>query len=117
VSLAGQRRRLQRLEKASGSKEPTLEQLVRQVDREDEAIRSVTAFARALAGTDQVVAPSLSPSPVACPEGIPSQASPASSWNARPVWTKDIRPGPRDLLTWEEAMRVPWIEGEDAIER
>jgi hypothetical protein len=29
-------------------------------------------------------------------------------------WTKTHRPGPFDVLTWEEAMQVPWIEGDEA---
>lgn len=27
------------------------------------------------------------------------------------IWTTTVRPGPHDLLSWEEAMRVPWIDG------
>ena len=28
----------------------------------------------------------------------------------KPRWTKDIRPGPHDVLSSEEAMQVPWID-------
>ncbi len=28
----------------------------------------------------------------------------------KPRWTKDIRPGPHDVLTWEEVLQVPWVD-------
>jgi hypothetical protein len=111
VSLASQRRRLQRLEKVSGPKEPTLEQVVMEVERPYAAARSVTAFARALAGTDRLQAPPVSPSLVSKLEENPSPVRLAPSPKTRPAWTKDVRPGPHDVLTWEEAMQVPWIDG------
>ncbi len=41
----------------------------------------------------------------------------AESTKSGPRWTKTVRPGPFDLLTWEEAMQVPWIEGDDAADK
>jgi hypothetical protein len=31
-----------------------------------------------------------------------------------PRWTKDIRPGPHDVLNWDEAMQVPWVDSSAA---
>jgi hypothetical protein len=37
----------------------------------------------------------------------PSQPPPRPP---EPRWTKDNRPGPHDVLSWEEAMQVPWVD-------
>ena len=42
-------------------------------------------------------------------------AADAAPLPGRPVWGPDNRPGVHDVLTWEEVMRLPWIEGEESI--
>ncbi len=41
--------------------------------------------------------------PPACPPPPPAKSR----------WTKDVRPGPHDVLTSEEAIQVPWLESEN----
>jgi hypothetical protein len=78
--------------------------------RRDNAVRALVALALQLAGTDKL--------PLRAPVGggnapthVPAPPPPRVP---RPtegrVWTKDIRPGPHDVLTWEEAMQVPWYD-------
>jgi hypothetical protein len=91
-------------QKMDGSKEPTLEQLVTQVEREEKAVRSVTAFARALAGTDELPAP---PSPaveVHGAEPAPQAPEPAKRTGSR----RRCWPDHDEVLTWDEAMRFGW---------
>ena len=75
-------------------------------DRRKKAVLALVAFALHLAGTDKL--PSRVPTgggtaPLYVPEPPPP----------KPRETEDRRPGPHDILTWEEAMRVPWIEGDN----
>ena len=77
--------------------------------RRDDAVRALVAFALHLAGTDKL--PSRVPTgggnaPQYIPESSPSLRRPTEGR----VWTKDIHPGPHDILTWEEAMQVPWYD-------
>jgi hypothetical protein len=77
--------------------------------RRDDAVRALVAFALHLAGTDKL--PSRVPvgggnAPLHIPEPPPRLRRPTEGR----AWTKDIRPGPHDVLTWEEAMRVPWVD-------
>jgi hypothetical protein len=53
------------------------------------------------------------PTPAAQPSPKqPSSEQPSRSGGRR-VWTKDVRPGPHDILTWEEILDIPWIDGTD----
>ena len=89
-----------------------------QLDREVPAMRTLVAFALELAGTDKLPPPSAPlPLPPVAPAGLgnaPQHVPEPLPRVRRPtegrVWTKDIRPGPHDVLTWEEAMRVPWYD-------
>jgi hypothetical protein len=47
---------------------------------------------------------------VAPPSQPPARPPPPPPRAPKPRWTKDIRPGPHDVLTWEEAMQVPWFD-------
>ncbi len=40
----------------------------------------------------------------------PARPPPPPPPPPRPRWTKDIRPGPHDVLTWEEVLQVPWVD-------
>lgn len=120
MSLARNARRLRRLESKSGSRMTLgawLELHNGAFAREQHAAVLMAEFARALAGTDKAaVAPPVSPSSDDATALVPQSASSQSRNNQR-IWTDVIRPGPHDVLTWEEAMRVPWIEGDSEVER
>ncbi len=77
--------------------------------RVEDAVRAMVAFALHLAGTDKL--PSLVPTgggnaPLHVSDPPPRQPP----LGQKPRWTKDNRPGPHDVLTWEEAMQVPWYD-------
>jgi hypothetical protein len=42
-------------------------------------------------------------------EGCEPARPPPSPHPPKPRWTKDIRPGPHDVLTWDEVLQVPWV--------
>ena len=46
--------------------------------------------------------------PSSLPPARPPPPPPSPS--PKPRWTKDIRPGPHDVLTWEEVLQVPWVD-------
>ena len=87
-----------------------------------QAALTMVAFARELAGTADNP-----PSEVEPPEGPPPRVAPPQAAPIDPAlqrrlpqgpppdrpkrrWDKDHRPGPSDILTWEEAMQVPWLD-------
>ena len=116
MSIVGHRRRLERLELRSGSKRAPWVEAVYEAEREVQATRKAVAalveFALVLAGTDKIrpaalVAPSGDRSIQATPTVIPAPPPRTRRWGRR----EDTRPGPHDVLTWDEAIRVPWIEG------
>ena len=79
-------------------------------EKEYQAVRAIVAFALALAGTDKLPPPpptwlagNSTTILVPDPPVLPPCAQP-------PRWTKEVRPGPHDVLTWEEAMQVPWFD-------
>jgi hypothetical protein len=45
----------------------------------------------------------------AAPPQPPPSPPPRSPLPPKPRWTKDIRPGPHDVLTWDEVLQVPWV--------
>ncbi|MBS0518305.1 MAG: hypothetical protein JSR90_06405 [Proteobacteria bacterium] len=78
--------------------------------RELTAALALAAFAQALAGSDRAAR-----ADDAGATSMPEAARPATVVTAplrAPAsrWTTSFRPGPHDVLTWEEAMRVPWID-------
>ena len=80
-------------------------------DRETRAALALAEVAQILAGTEKIKAARFAASSV----GSTTEAAPGVDHppprNRRPVWSKTVRPGPHDVLTWDEAMQVPWIEG------
>jgi hypothetical protein len=99
VTQRSNRRAIEKLEVASGrSRPPPWIEALRAMEREYKAARIFTAFARALAGTDKMQMQVRDETP---PPAVPSAPPPRSA---------PTRPGPHDVLTWEEAMRIPWLD-------
>ena len=93
----------------------SFKEAIEKLEREATAVQAVVALALQLAGTDKLLPPEPEPpvgdaSPILPPQQavIPPRAAPPRP--QPPRWTKEIRPGPHDLLTWEEAMQVPWYD-------
>ena len=94
---------------------------VYEIDRWQRAALALARFAQELVS----VAPPLALGGVAPPlaDAAPVPDAPSHQHAAavaaplpgRPVWGPDNRPGVHDVLTWEEVMRLPWIEGEESI--
>ncbi len=79
---------------------------------EQNAVHAMVELALELAGTRKP-RPPVPAGGGNAPMYVP-EPSPPPSLRRLPqgrVWTKDVRPGPHDVLTWEEAMRVPWLNG------
>ncbi len=82
-----------------------------EMQRKDKAVLALVAFARDLAGTAQPPPPAPQPMPPPADKNIAALEAPALPQRPPPPrWTTEIRPGPHDLLSWEEAMRVPWLD-------
>jgi hypothetical protein len=75
--------------------------------RERKAMLALAQFAVDLAGLP------LPPPPPIAPDAVAATPAPRVPPGApqRRKWTMDIRPGRHDVLTWEEAMQVPWNDG------
>ena len=93
----------------------SFKEAIEQLEREAPAVQACVALALELAGTDKLLPPEPEPlvgdaSPILPPQQAvtPPRAPPPRA--QPPRWTKDIRPGPHDVLTWEEAMQVPWYD-------
>ncbi len=106
-------RAAQRMVGKAGGRESLKAILLMIEEEQKQAVRAVTALALQLAGTDKLPLRERPPPPrpvravvVTEPPERPSAPPPA----AKPRWTMDHRPGPHDLLTWEEAMQVPWYD-------
>jgi hypothetical protein len=80
-------------------------------DRLFRSVEGITGFARMLAGTDKRPAPSPAPTSADNEMKIESRVHHVPARTHRPVWSEVVRPSSHDVLTWDEAMRVPWIEG------
>jgi hypothetical protein len=116
VSVESHRRLIgglrQSVDKASGKTDGwNLKEAILEGERRAQAVRTFVTFALQLAGTDKLPPPLVAPvglgnAPLHVPEPPPRVRRPAESR----VWTKDVRPGPHDVLTWEEAMQVPWFD-------
>jgi hypothetical protein len=111
-------RALARLESKKGSKESSLSRLVGMIEQGTEerrrAVLALVAYAQELAGVEPPAAapePLRDEPPAPCADPVAAPPPPSRA----PVWGGDRRPGPHDVLTWEEVMRVPWVEGEAAI--
>ena len=92
----------------------SFEEVIEKLEREAPAVQACVALALELAGTDKLLPPE--PEPFVAKATIVKPKEPALPPRAgsprapSPRWTKDIRPGPHDVLTWEEAMQVPWYD-------
>lgn len=113
MSQARNARRLRRLEGGGGtSVGAQIAAINAAYGREVTAALTLVAFAKALAGPDQA-ARAVGDADAA---SLPELERPAADVTAPPPrapasrWTASFRPGPHDVLTWEEAMRVPWID-------
>lgn len=96
-------RRIGRVERRDAPKAPSWMEELYAMDREERAVRAVTKFAQELAGFPP-------PPPPVQVETFRIEALPPPPPVHRPRWTKDIRPGPHDVLTWDEVLQVPWME-------
>jgi hypothetical protein len=111
VSEAVHARRLRRMERTRGAKDNEWLTALREIDRQQRAALALVKFAQALAGLPPPapVPPREETSP--CVEPV---AAPPPQNRAR-VWGPNNRPGVHDVLTWEEVMRLPWIEGDESV--
>lgn len=115
MSIEGHDRRLLRVAKKGWAHDNSLVRMVFAIHREKSAALTLVKFAQVLAGTDQRPE---TPKPVREePRLPPDHPFAAPSPPSRPAWGPNNRPGVHDVLTWEEAMRLPWIEGEDSVLR
>ena len=98
-------RRIASVECRDAPRAPSWIDELREIDRQDRAVRAITKFAQELAGFPP-------PPPPVQIETFRIEAPPAPPPPPPPAqrWTKDVRPGPQDVLTWEEAMSVPWYD-------
>lgn len=122
MSILGHRRRIQRLEQRSGSKQDPWVEAVYETEREVQATRKAVAalveFALVLAGTDRMpMARIAAAQRDAVNEPVPRADRSFLRRGGRQVWSEAVRPGPNDVLTWEEAMRVPWLDANAEAER
>ena len=103
-------RALERLEKAYEAQRGGHAEVVHEADCLHRALLGITKFTRELAGTYEP--PTLALGNYAGEGPLAPQPQPRPPLQpAGRVWTKDIRPGPHDVLTWQEVQRVPWIDG------
>jgi hypothetical protein len=108
-------RRLEGLERSAGAARGGWFAAVYRLDRERRAALALARFAQTLAGTEKPppvepsTEPSSEPSPglSAAPRVLPPCRGPRA-------WGKDNRPGPHDVLTWEEVLRLPWLDANAA---
>jgi hypothetical protein len=126
MTISSHDRRLVRLEEKGWAKDNSLMRVVvgaeRLRKRRRRAALALAAFAQDLAGVEP---PAVVPEP---PRDEPVRGTPmrdappppsarpfaAPPPPSRPVWGPDNRPGPHDVLTWEEVMRLPWINGNES---
>lgn len=106
-------RALAKLEQACEAQRGGHAETVAEADRLYRALDGITRFPRRLAGTDR--APELPAGNYAGEvRDRAADAPPSTTPSAEPTdkrWTKTHRPGPHDVLTWQEALSVPWIDG------
>jgi hypothetical protein len=81
------------------------------VEQSYAAERAAAKAEKALTETEERTTAQPAPSPPSSSDDKLVATSPPE--HSRFVWSKKVRPGPNDVLTWEEAMRVPWIEGNE----
>lgn len=105
-------RALARLEQAYDARRGGFAEAVAEADRLHRALTGITKFVRVLAGTYEEPAPNLgnyTGEKPARPHPEP-RLEPSSPVPIGRVWTKDIRPDPREVLTWQEVQRIPWVD-------
>ncbi len=110
MTAGGHDRRLRTVaRKLAPPKRDVWKEAVYEIDRRDRAVRALVAFALNLAGTDKL--PSRAPVGGGnAPQHVPAPPPRIPPPTRGRVWTKDIRPGPHDVLTLEEVLKVPWVD-------
>lgn len=103
MRLESHARRIAGVERRDVPKAPSWMEELYAMDREERAVRAVTKFAQELAGFPPPPPVQVETFPVEPPPPPPPPVH-------KPRWTMDNRPGPHDLLTWEEALQVPWYD-------
>jgi hypothetical protein len=115
VSQAGNARLLRRLEQKHGKKHNPFLEMVFSIDREERERRraalALAEVAQILAGTDKMKAARFSVSSAGGPMETEPRVDHPPPRSHRRVWSETVRPGPHDVLTWDEVRQVPWIEG------
>lgn len=122
MSRLGHRRALKRLEDAKwGRKGESLtweeHEAIFKRNLEATAAEEIIRWARALAGTDEASRlQRCAASPRDRAEQPNARAAPPPRRDSRRIWSETVRPGPHDVLTWDEAMRVPWLDANESAE-
>ena len=113
MSHTSNRRALLGLKQQRGLARNPFIEAVYAVDREwrrkRQAAMTMADFAQALAGTEEMrAAARLMSSTNDTTESAP-RVAPAAPRSPQRAWSKTVRPGPHDVLSWDEVRRVPWI--------
>ena len=111
MKTGGHGRRLDGLEQRAGAPDGGWFAAVHRLDRERCAALALAQFAQALAGTEKP--PPVrddTPPPVELLAGPPAELSAPPPRRGPRVWDKNNRPGPHDVLTWDEVLRIPWLD-------
>ncbi len=113
MSIASHAGRLRRIAGARGTQIGDWMAAVYEVDRQYRAKQALDRSAQEPGGVAPPMAETAPAHETPSSQLASAAAKPISP--ARPVWGPDNRPGVHDVLTWEEVMRLPWIEGEESI--
>jgi hypothetical protein len=114
VSIESHGRRLDALEARRGASSgrdyiAAVYEADRLRDQEKAAAMAMIAFARALAGTNKLRRPL--PGGAALPDQ-PAETSPRMPAPRAPEPPRERRrPSPTEVITWQEAMQIPWHDG------
>ncbi len=113
MTIAGHARRMHRLKPPQ--EKWSLVAALLELKKKEDAVLAIVAWAKELAGGPRdwraTAAATGSTAAVAAERVMP----PPIEQPPKARWTKTRRPGPFDVLTWDEIMQVPWIEGDDHL--
>lgn len=105
MSIDSHARRLNKLEPEPPSEADVWRAAVYEIDRWQRAAVAMVAFAQALAGAPD-------PAPTICPPARDAEPPPSERPRHAPrPPPPPRRPAPYEIVTWEEAMRLPWLDG------
>ena len=110
MSHASNRRALHRLKQQRGLARNPYVEAVYETDRLFRAVEGITGFARMLAGMEERRVASVTPVSVDNVTETAPRVDHPPPRSHRAVWSETVRPGPHDVLTWDEAMRIPWLD-------